>query len=72
MGKAITKDMVRNLIKDAMKRKPDSVKETCFEFNIPCNTLEEIVEHLWNNMPEGSVGFINPTDYTKYSNKEEK
>ena len=72
--KAMTKGMVLNLVKDAMKRKPDVVKVVCAGFTTPCETAEEITEYIWNGMPPGGVGFMNPADEAKYSddNQEEK
>jgi hypothetical protein len=70
-GKAMTKDMVRNLVKDAMKRKPEFVREVLDKSNIPGDTAEEITEHLWSNMPPGGVGFMDKADEARFSNNKE-
>ncbi|KKN92307.1 hypothetical protein LCGC14_0207980 [marine sediment metagenome] len=73
-GKAMTKDMLSNLVKAAMKRKPEQVKRYVISIGIPGDTAEEITEYLWGNMPPGGVGFMDAADESRFNNntKEEK
>ena len=70
--KAMTKDMIINLVKDAMKRKLEHVRKVCDSIGIQGDTAEEIAEYLWKGMPPGGVGFMDPADEARYSNKEDE